>query len=180
MEVVVRLGFAVTVLDERAGGGFAEVVWGGFTPAETLDLVFKGARFTPSDTEARGREAEEVAEPVGETTDGRVALLVGAGFAPTDADNEGFESGGADGFAGATESLRLEGTVEVASGREVIGVFEGIADELVDFLRVGATAGLAVAELAVAVGLEEATLTAPAPNVPELMICVYKYYVNIV
>lgn len=179
IEVDVRVGFAVAVPDERAGGGLAALAAGslaalaegGFVPGAMLCLALKGARLTPSDTDARGRAAEDVAEPAGETTEGRVTLVGAAGFALAEADNEGLERGGAAGFADATESLRLGGGFEGGTVREeAMGAFGGTADALVDFLRTGAIEDLTVADCVTTVGFDAAGRTFPAPNVPELII----------
>jgi len=171
MEVVVRAGFVaeVATVDERDTRGLVGAVGDGFVPAARLCREAKGARFTPSETDALGREEADAAEPAGDTT-GRVPLAEVVGLAEAEADNEGFAMAGADGLAGTTDSLRLGGAVGVRD--EAIGVFEGAAAEaLVDCLRAGATEGLAVARLAVATGFVGGALpTAPAPNVPELMI----------
>jgi hypothetical protein len=86
MEVVARLGFVGTAPEDRAGGACEDVVVVGLLTAGKLCLELRGVRLTPSDTDARGREAEEVTELAGDTTDGRVALVVDGGLAAAEAD----------------------------------------------------------------------------------------------
>jgi hypothetical protein len=162
MEVVVRVGFA----DDRAGGALVVV---GVPAAGRLCLELKGARLTPSDTDARGRDAEEVTELAGDTTDWRVALVEDGGLAAAEADEDslgGFEFGGAEDFGGTTDCLRLGGAAEGAGAR--VAAMEGLEGELVDFL----SAGAATEPFAVAVFVDGFTgddFVVPAPNVPELM-----------
>ena len=150
MERFVRLG--ATVL-ERTGGDLE--VTGGFD-AVVAGLV--GARFKPSVTDARGREAEDVAEPEGDTTDMRVAVAEGTGFELVEEDSAGFAAEVAAGFAGATESLRFGGGCGAMVG------FDGAGEALVDFLITGAAGAFAV------VGFTTAGLTEPVPKVPESII----------
>jgi len=165
MEVVARVGLGSTAPEDRARGTLEDVTVAGLVAAGRLCLELKGVRFTPSDTDARGREAEEATELVGDTTDGRVAFVEDNGLAVAEADDEaltgGFEVGG-----GTVESLRLGGArVEAMDG------LEGEDEELVDFLSMGAVVeAFAGALLVVADGFVGDDLTVPAPNVPELMI----------
>lgn len=132
------------VLDDLAGGtaerdkGVFEVVLGGSLGGpDVLCRELKGAFFTPSDTDARGRATEE-AEPVGEATEARPASP--AGLALAEADKDGFESGGAVAFVGTIDALRFgvgagPGAVRVAG----VAGFEAIVGvELMDFFRAGA------------------------------------------
>jgi len=109
--------------------------------------------------DARGREAEDVAEPEGDTTDKRVAPAERTGFELVEEDNAGLAAEVPAGFAGATESLRFGG-----GGGAMVG-FDGAGEALVDFLGTGATKVFAV------VGFTAAALTEPAPKVPESIIC---------
>lgn len=81
--------------------------------------------------------------------------------------------GGAEGFAGTTESLRLGGAAEGGPPREeAMGGLEVVDEELVDFFRAGATVeAFAMAGFVAADVFGGNVLTLPAPNVPELMIC---------
>lgn len=160
-----------------------------FVMEERLCREDKGAFFTPSDTEARGREAEdlmEVVESAGDTTEARVAALVAlvVGFAEVEEDNDGFESGGAVVLGGMTDALRAgpaeaEDETPAAEGREeAMAGLDGWADALVDFLRgEAATVGFAV-DAEVTEGLEAEGFTEPEPNVPEFNI--YEHMFRIV
>lgn len=163
MEVVARVGFAGAAPEDRARGALEGIVAG------RLCLEFREVRLTPSDTEARGREAEEATELAGDTTDARVApapagSLAGAGEG-VGAFAGGFEVGGA-GFGGMTESRRLGGATEGAGTRaEAMDGLDGEDGELVDFLSIGA-----VVEALAVDGFADDDFTVPVPNVPELMI----------
>jgi hypothetical protein len=164
IEVVGRVDFAGTEPVDLAGGGFVVV--------DMLCREVRGARLTPSETEALGRDAEEAAEPAGDTTEARVALAEDGGFVLAEADRDGFAKGGAVGFEGATESLLLgaaEGTVDA---REVaVAGLDVAEDALVDFLSTGAAdEGFTEAVPAVVGVFVDGGLTEPAPKVPEFMI----------
>jgi len=184
MEVVVRVGFAAVAPEVFAAG-----VLGGLVVVDRLCLEVRGAFFTPSDTDARGRAAEEdlrdMPGPAGETTDARVpGLTVAAlaGFVFVDEDNDGFDMGGADGFVGTTDALRFGAAVLVVAGREeaMAGLDCAADGALVDFLRGKADTGvgLEAEDEEVTAGLVVADLTDPAPNVPELIIYKYKDHVK--
>lgn len=169
---------AVVVFAGAAGFGF---VAGGFDIADKLCLEARGARFTASETEARGRafveDFNEAADSAGDTTLGRVAPEVPAaaaiGFELADADREGLEIGGAGDFAGASDARRLGAGAGTAGVRDAIAGLEIAEEALVDFLRTGAAVvagGLAVAGVEVTAGLAAGALTEPVPNVPELRI----------
>jgi hypothetical protein len=84
-----------------------------------------------------------------------------------------FDIGGADGFAGTTDNLRLGAAVPlVVVGREeAMGGLDAADEELADFLRGVADTGVGLeTEDEVTGGLEATGLTEPAPNVPELII----------
>jgi len=125
----------------------AEVA-GGLLVAERLYLDGKGALLTASDTEARGRGADEdlteAVDPAGDTTLGRGAVVV-VGLALVDEDKDGLNIGGADGLAGAIDARRfgavpeidVDITVDDGGGFEdAISVLCGGAET--DFLRDGA------------------------------------------
>lgn len=143
---------------------------GGLLVAERLCLDAGGALFTPSETEARGRAADEdlteAADPVGDTTVGRVAVNLTV-----------VDKGGADGLAGARDALRVGGTADtdIDAPVEDGGGFEDAISGLgggaeVDFLRGGAeVVGLLVTS-DWAGPLGTVVFTVPAPNVPELII----------
>jgi hypothetical protein len=166
-EVVARVGFAGTgrtAPEDRARGALEGVVAG------RLCLELRGARLTPSETDARGREAEEAIELAGDTTDARVAPAPAGGLAGAEADvvvlTGGFEVDGGGGFGGRTERRRLGGATEGAGARaEAIDGLDGEDGELVDFLSRGA-----VVEAFAVGGFADDDFTVPAPNVPELMI----------
>lgn len=90
----------------------------------------------------------------------------GAGFEALDG-APAFVAGGAAGFGGTAEDLRLGGAADVGA-RELAIIGLEAADVLLDFFRSGAEAGFAVAA-----GTDDrgVALSAPAPNVPELIIC---------
>ena len=164
IEVVVRVGFAGAAPEDRARGTLEGVAAG------KLCLELRGVRLTPSDTDARGREAEEAIEPVGDTTVARVALAPAGGLAGAEMGvnvlTGGFEADDAGGFEGTTESRRLGGATEGAGARaEAIDGLEGEDGELADFLSRGA-----VVEAFAVDGFADDDFTVPAPNVPELMI----------
>jgi hypothetical protein len=171
MEVVARVGFVGTAPEDRARGALEGVAAG------RLCLEVRGVRLTPSDTDARGREAEEATELAGDTTDARDALVPGGGLAAAEAGVGvdvlgGFEVGGGGGFGGTTESRRLGGATEGAGARaEAMDGLDGEDEELVDFLSIGAVVeAFAVAVFVAVDGFADDDLTVPAPNVPELMI----------
>lgn len=170
--VVGRAGFVGTEVADLADGGFTVPVAGSLVAEEMLCREARGALLTPSETEALGRDTEEAAEPVGDTTDARVALAEGGGFALAEADKDGFVKGGAVGLEGAMES-RLLGTAEGAVGAREVAVvgFDVAEDTLVDFLSPGAGAVIEGFTGAAVVGVfVEEGLTDPAPKVPEFII----------
>lgn len=177
MEFVARVSFVGTAPEDRAGGALEEVAVMGLVAADRLCLELRGVRFTPSDTDARGREAEEATELLGDTTDGRVALAAGDGLTAAEADavvlTGGFEVDTAEGFGGMMDSLRLGGAAAEGAGAraEAMDGLDGEDEELVDFLsRSAVEAGLTAALFVVIDGFTADDLTVPAPNVPELMI----------
>ena len=143
---------------ERTAGDLE--LMGGFD-AVVVGLV--GARFKPSVTDARGRAAEDAADPEGDTTDERVAVADGTGFELVEEDNVGFVAELAAGFTGATESRRFEGGCEAMVG------FNGAGEAPVVFLGTGA-AEVFAAVGCVVVGFTAAALTEPAPKVPDSII----------
>jgi hypothetical protein len=188
IEVVVRVGRrAEPGGDLPVADGLVAVAAGAFDAGARLCLGFKGVFFTPSETDARGRapepESRDATEPAGDTTFGRVAPFVpAAGLVLVDEDNAGFEAGGAVAvLAGAMDALRagaapaaLETPEAVFGGGGAMFVFvAGAPEALGVFLRTGAGEVAVAADFAVldvVGGLDEADFTAPAPNVPELMI----------
>lgn len=138
------------------------VVLGGLAPGG--GLVIDAVRFTPSETDARGRDAAEDFTLAAESGEGAIDIRE-AGFAAVDEATEGL-TGGPVGALGAREARREGG------GTAETGTFGGIADfvregpELVfligEPMEVGLTDG--------AVILDIAGFAAPAPNVPEFRI----------
>jgi hypothetical protein len=165
MEVVVRVGF----VDDRVGGALVVV---GAPAVGRLCLELRGVRLAPSEMDARGRDAEELTELAGDTTDWRVAFVEDGGLAAAEADEDslgGFVFDGAEDFGGTRDCLRLGGPAEGAGVRLAI---EGLEGELVDFLSGGAVTGtFAVAVFVVVDGFTGDDFAVPAPNVPELRTC---------
>lgn len=149
-----------------------------------LAFVPETVRFTPSDTEARGRAVDAVRRAA---TESGVAVEVRGGgvglLAVEDTTGvlpvvvvEGGALGAIDcrltGFVaeGATEvEFCLGGGMALVAGA-VVGFAAG-APALTDFLRAVVADDVLVAGAAVALVPAGAALTAPDPNVPELMIC---------
>lgn len=128
---------------ERGKGVFEVVLGGGLEATDMLCRELKGTFFTPSDTDARGRATEE-AEPVGEATEARPVSPAGLELA--EADKEGFEIGGAVGFAGTIDALRFGAGAGAGAARDAaLTGFEAIVGvALVDFFRAGAPEAEAV------------------------------------
>jgi hypothetical protein len=192
MEPVVRVGFVPDAFVAVEGAV------GGFVAPERLCLPAKGAFFTPSETEARGRVAvdddlTEAFEPAGEITERADAggldeveddisgfeVEEDRGGLEVEEDKGGFEDAGAEDLGGTTEARRAGPVADVpvegafATGVGLVGLEAG-APALIDFLRVEAAeeALLAADDAALEMALEAgAFFTEPAPNVPELSIC---------
>lgn len=166
LDIVGAAGFAAD---------FAVVVVGALEAGARLCLEDSGALFTPSETEARGREdaVALAAESVGGAADAREDAVVPAvGREVVEEDRPLVGGGVEDVFEGAMDALRAGAEVVpvVAALREeaMVGLV-GAADALVDFFKAaGAADGLPEAVVDVVVGLETAVLTDPCPNVPEL------------
>lgn len=150
----------------------------GFAELTILGLETRGAFFTASDTDARGRAAVlalpfvEPIEPVGETAELRTAATASEdGFTLVEANKEAFGAGDCGGFVGTTEALRLA-AAEVVAGfdeaEDIAGREVAAGADVVGFFNGGAAAFAAAGTVAVA--LEPAGLTEPRPKVPELMI----------
>lgn len=146
----------------------------GLAELTTLSLGARGAFFTASDTDARGRAAVlilpfvDAIEPVGETAELRTAATASEdGFVFVEVDREALVAGDAEDFVGAIEALRVA-AAGVAAGfdeaEDIAGRDVAAGADVVGFLNGGA-ATLGTAAAAEPVGLTEA-----APNVPELMI----------
>lgn len=142
--------------------GRVAVVLGGLLPG--VGLVTDTVRFTPSETDARGRAVAEDFIFAAESGDGAMESRE-AGFVAVE-DVTGALTGGPAGALGAIEVL-LEG-----GGTAETGTFGGIAD----FVRGGPDAVFLIGEL-IPVGLAEGAvildtdgLAAPAPKVPEFRI----------
>ena len=173
-------------LVDLAGGGAAEVrespvVFAGtevLTEPDTLGREDTGAFFAASVTEALGRAAgaaepafDDATDPVGEATEPRRAAPSVEGLALAEADKEGLTDDGAAVFVGTTDALRVavagatDGLLEADEAREGL---DAAGADVVGFFNGGAVAF----DAAVAVddaGFDAAGLTAPAPNVPELI-----------
>lgn len=153
--------------------------------AAEAGLDTDGARFTPSETEARGLavvddlSAETAAS--GEATEARgAALEAGAAAFPVPdvgafaAEVEAFTVGVA--AFGARVDCRRVGTggggIFLEAAAEVVCFVAGAAPALAVFLRAEVAEADFAAGVAVAVALvaEGVALTAPDPNVPELII----------
>ena len=150
----------------------------GLPELAALCLGARGAFFTASDTDARGRAMVlvipfvEPIEPVGETAELRMAGTASEDcFVFVEADREAFGAGETGttealrvGAAGVAADFRVEDIAgrDVAAGADIVGFFKGGAAAF-------DTAVVAVT-LEPEAGLAEVGLTEPAPNVPELMI----------
>lgn len=165
-------GGAVVVFD--TGGLAAELT--ALVAADRLCLDDNGARLTPSETDARGREAGVAASfplvPLGETTEARGTVsLVVVGLAVVDADRDCFTGAGAEDLGGTTDALRLGTVPPVVADFEddIKGLVAGGGPALVDFRREAADG----AEGLVTGAEDTGGLVAggfPEPNVPELII----------
>lgn len=177
--VLTALVGGATAEDRDSGVAFTAPV--GLAEPAMLGLDERGAFFTASETDARGRVGAAVGaaafveptEPVGEATLPRMEPLSGVAldFA-AEADSEVLTAG-AVGFIGTTEALRAAIVAKAAGLAEVDDDKEGfeiVGGDTVFFFKVGTT-GFVAAGAGVGVGtLLPAGLTEPAPNVPEFMI----------
>jgi len=151
----------------------------GLAPPVMLGLEERGAFFTASDTDARGRAAAvaegalpDPIEPVGDATALRAGTFSPDGFEFADTDKDGLERGAAPGFVGTIEALRVA-VAGAGAGLEDIEDDNGVLVEVVGADVVGFFSGGAVTLLvagAAAGALAPEGFTEPAPNVPELMI----------
>lgn len=133
----------------------------------------RGAFFTPSDTEARGRDAADALVSV---ADARAAAAA-VGLAPADEAREAREAGAFVADEGATDvrlvavvlAVRV-GLVELELGAAAGFVGAAVADEVVDFRSVEVAGGLLAPEEVGAGLVAPPGFADPAPNVPELKI----------
>jgi hypothetical protein len=174
IEGLARVVVVVAAAPGRVAVALAVIV-GFATVGATLET--EGARFTPSETDARGREATDDADPAGETTDGRVEPAEAGCFMAELPEGTLEDAVVPVGRAGTTDCLREVPVVDAAEtgAREVVpGALALDEVPLVDFCNPGA------GRTPVAVGLEGeagpleaaaegAVFAAPAPKVPELI-----------
>ena len=154
----------------------------GLPELRALGLGARGAFFTVSDIDARGRATVlvipfvEPIEPVGETAELRIAVTASEDcFVFVEADREAFGAGETEDFAGTSEALRV-GAAGVAADFDIDGRDVAAGADVVGFFKGGATA-FVTGVVAITLepeepeaGLTEVGLTEPAPNVPELRI----------
>jgi hypothetical protein len=176
----------LAVFDDLTGGAAEDrervevlAVVTGLPELTALGLGARGAFFTASDIDARGRETfpfVELTEPVGETAELRIAATASVDcFVFVEADRAAFGAGETEDFVGTTEALRV-GAAGVAVDFDIAGRDVAAGADVVGFFKGGATA-FDTEVVAVTLepdepeaGLTEVGFTEPAPNVPELII----------
>ena len=177
----------LAVLDDLTGGAAEDrervdvlAAVTGLPELTTLGLGVRGAFFTASDIDARGRATVfpfvEPIEPVGETAELRIAVTASEDcFVFVETDREAFGAGETEDFVGTTEALRV-GATGVAADFDIAGRDVAAGADVVGFFKGGAVAfdtGVAAVTLEPEepeADLTEVGLTEPAPNVPELII----------